>query len=228
MTTWPSRMARTASATGSLWSPPSTSTLNRPVIVPAPVPGRGPFEQPRQLREHGRGMWVPTSPPRGSPGARLRVPRTASAARWRRKIPRPRRRSPCRSRPRPGHRPTSRGSAGDLDHEAAHADSASLRAFDARLRELWTRVAALEAPSGLQENSSWSSGLTCENFLHRDCAIVAKTTHANRFGCGNRALVLNFVFTRVVNHCVTVVGLQGPVARLDGGAESSESVTTES
>jgi hypothetical protein len=65
-------------------------------------------------------------------------------------------------------------------------------------------------------------------FSSSRCAIVAKTTHANRFGCGNRALVLNFVFTRVVNHCVTVVGLQGPVARLDGGAESSESVTTES
>jgi hypothetical protein len=32
---------------------------------------------------------------------------------------------------------------------------------------------------------------------------------ANRFGSGIRALLLNFVFTRVVNHCVTVVGLQG-------------------
>src|SRR5262249_16606275 len=38
-TMWPARIARTASATGSLWSSPSTSTLKMPVMVPAPVPG---------------------------------------------------------------------------------------------------------------------------------------------------------------------------------------------
>ena len=92
---------------------------------------------------------------------------------------------------------------------AGFRDSASFRAFDACLRELWTRVAALEAPSGLQENSSWPSGLRCENSLRHDRTVVAKTTHANRSGRGNRAPVLNFVFTRVVNHYVTVVGLQG-------------------
>ena len=38
MTMWPSRMPRTASAIGSLWSSPSTSTVKRPVIGPAVVP----------------------------------------------------------------------------------------------------------------------------------------------------------------------------------------------
>src|SRR5262245_25062684 len=50
---WPSRIARTASATGSLWSSPSTSTLKMPVMVPAPVPGPCPLQEPRQFREHG-------------------------------------------------------------------------------------------------------------------------------------------------------------------------------
>ena len=47
-------MARTASATGSLWSSPSTSTVNMPVMVPRAGAGPGAFEQPRQFGEHGR------------------------------------------------------------------------------------------------------------------------------------------------------------------------------
>ena len=48
---WPSRMPRTASATSSLWSSPSTSTLKMPVMVPCPWTGA--LEQARQLDEHG-------------------------------------------------------------------------------------------------------------------------------------------------------------------------------
>jgi hypothetical protein len=36
-----------------------------------------------------------------------------------------------------------------------------------------------------------------------------KQRRANRVGRCRRAPALNFVFTRVVNHCVTVVGHQG-------------------
>ena len=36
ITMWPSRMPRTASAIGSLWSSPSTSTAKTPVINPEP------------------------------------------------------------------------------------------------------------------------------------------------------------------------------------------------
>ena len=55
--TCPSRMPRTASATGSLWSSPSTSTVNSAVIWPAvpfgPLQSRaGAFQQARQLGEH--------------------------------------------------------------------------------------------------------------------------------------------------------------------------------
>src|SRR5579872_2871035 len=54
MTMWPSRMPRTASAIGSLWSSPSTRTVNRPVIGPATAPsGRtGAFQKLGQLAEH--------------------------------------------------------------------------------------------------------------------------------------------------------------------------------
>ena len=54
MTIWPSRIARTASAIGSLWSSPSTSTVKMPVMVPSPGPGAGPLQEPRQLGEHRR------------------------------------------------------------------------------------------------------------------------------------------------------------------------------
>ena len=57
-TTWPSRMPRTASATGSSWSSPSTSTVNRPVMLPpiALRPRPGAFQQPRQLGEDAGGI----------------------------------------------------------------------------------------------------------------------------------------------------------------------------
>ena len=47
-------MPRTASATGSLWSSPSTSTVKTPVIVPSPVARAGALEELRQLREDSR------------------------------------------------------------------------------------------------------------------------------------------------------------------------------
>ena len=37
ITIWPSRMPRVASAIGSLWSSPSTSTVNSPVMLPWPA-----------------------------------------------------------------------------------------------------------------------------------------------------------------------------------------------
>ena len=47
-------MPRTASATGSLWSSPSTSTVKSPVIVPSPVPGPGALQETRQFGEDRR------------------------------------------------------------------------------------------------------------------------------------------------------------------------------
>ena len=54
MTMWPSRMPRTASATGSLWSSPSTSTREQAGDGALPGAGPGPLQQPRQLGEHRR------------------------------------------------------------------------------------------------------------------------------------------------------------------------------
>ena len=54
ITMWPSRMPRTASAIGSLWSSPSTSTVKMPVMVPSPGAGAGALQQPRQLGEDRR------------------------------------------------------------------------------------------------------------------------------------------------------------------------------
>jgi hypothetical protein len=44
-------MLRTASAIGSLWSSPSTRTVNSPVMLPACRAGTRPLQQPRQLGE---------------------------------------------------------------------------------------------------------------------------------------------------------------------------------
>jgi hypothetical protein len=86
----------------------------------------------------------------------------------------------------------------------------------------------LEAHPGYKKILHGLQGLHARIFLVATAPSWQKQRTRINPVAGNRALVLNFVFTRVVNHCVTVVGLQGPVARLNGGAESSESVTTES
>jgi hypothetical protein len=55
-------------------------------------------------------------------------------------------------------------------------------------------------------------------------------THASESHAGDvGAAFLNLVFTRVVNHCVTVVGLPGIAhGRAGRGGESFESVTSDS
>src|SRR5438045_2341082 len=54
ITMCPSRMPRTASATGSLWSSPSTSTVKSPVIVPSPMPGPAGLADEPDPRHVGR------------------------------------------------------------------------------------------------------------------------------------------------------------------------------
>jgi hypothetical protein len=48
-----------------------------------------------------------------------------------------------------------------------------------------------------------------EIFFSEAACSWQKQRHANRVGRRTCALALNSVFTRVVNHCVTVVGHQG-------------------
>ena len=67
-TTWPSRMPRTASATGSLWSSPSTRTVKNAVMChrpPAVQAGPGSFQQAWQFANTRAGS-------RASPAARRR------------------------------------------------------------------------------------------------------------------------------------------------------------
>ena len=67
-------MPRTASAIGSLWSSPSTSTVKRPVIAPASLPvgadRPGALEQLGQLAEDGRRIALRGGSPAASPISR--------------------------------------------------------------------------------------------------------------------------------------------------------------